>query len=111
MLSRCLSVSVAISLQKIPGAPSSHGGSCHRRLDGATGFSVLACLSLDPAREALLQEAGGRRRLVGQNTKLSTTGRNVSFWLILAVPLETGPAGDVTKNSQWLDCCCTKMKG
>jgi hypothetical protein len=57
------------------------------------------------------REAGGRRRLVGQNTKLSTTGRNVSFWLILAVPLETGPAGDVTKNSQWLDCCCTKMKG
>lgn len=59
MLSRCLSVSVAISLQKIPGATSSHGGSCHRRLDGATGFSVLACLSLDPAREALLQR--GRR--------------------------------------------------
>jgi hypothetical protein len=76
MLMRCFSASVASSLQEIPGATSSHSGSDHCRAGGNTGSAPVSAAMRRARRPC--SDAVGRTTSVGQETKESTIGRNVS---------------------------------
>src|SRR5687767_2133141 len=76
MLMRCLSASVASSLHDIPGATSTHSGSAHSGPTGNTGFAPVSAAMRSASRAC--SEPAGRSTSVGQNAKLSTTGRSAS---------------------------------
>ena len=79
MLTRCCIVSVAISLQKIPDATSSHGGSAHCLIRTAVTAASSPASAAIRARKAVLQRrTAAARTSLGQKAKLSTTGRSAS---------------------------------
>ena len=77
MLTRFFSVSVASSLQEIPGATSFHSGSAQRGSTGTTGAPAVSA-AIRRARRPQ-SDADGRRTSIGQETKESMIGRSASI--------------------------------